>query len=144
MRLDDGLYWAILLVGVPIGFLCGSIDARILYAWFGIWVVIGMVYGLKRLVGKDEPWKQRPNDPNDYGMPSGHSAAAAYSWVIGFRLFPQWAFYIGLVGLPLVVYVIHARVYYGYHTLLQGLLGALLGTMVASIWRIKNDSVANG
>jgi len=111
------------------------------FIWvFGLVCVVVLVHWLKRVIGRDASWKQRPseakqcdllekssNDAGDYGFPSGHSAFAIF-YVLGLWWLTR-SLWVLIIGIPWAIYVGYTRVYKQCHTIPQILAGYCIGIL---------------
>jgi len=111
----------------------GSVIAWMIFAT-GIWVNIGVAYVLKHAIARARP----PYELNvfelgqEYGlsMPSGHAQLAFMSAIILGYFYPK-------TRIPLIIFAVLvaiSRVGLGAHWILDVLIGAANGLLLAAIW----------
>ena len=132
-RLGNGIFWYSLMLVLPLFYGMAAIETSIHMAITGVAGVV--IYKLL----KNNLVRQRPCIMHDcinqgtamldyYSFPSGHTLHAFSFSIIAINAFPQLAF----VLIPFTLLVAASRVVLGLHYPTDVLMGAALGTALAS------------
>jgi dolichyldiphosphatase len=104
-------------------------------------------FGLKRIIREARPTEVHTYAPK-YGMPSNHSQFMAF-WAVYIMLWmwfrwshqgKLWKVMASIFASSLAGLVMYSRVYLGYHSILQVLVGCLVGGAVAILWYIFSEA----
>lgn len=133
-RLGNGVFWYALMLILPLIYGPQAIETSIMMA---ITAVIGVV--IYKLL-KNNLVRQRPCIHHEaiqqgtamldlYSFPSGHTLHAFSFSIIAVNAFPE----LGLILIPLTLLIAASRVVLGLHYPSDVIVGALLGSSLASI-----------
>ena len=133
-RLGNGVFWYVLMLVLPMVYGARAIETSVMMAVTG---VIGVV--VYKLL-KNNLVRQRPCNNHEairqgtamldlYSFPSGHTLHAVAFTIIAVQAFPE----LGMVLVPFVLLIAASRVVLGLHYPSDVLVGALIGTSLASI-----------
>ncbi|KAI8741878.1 dolichyldiphosphatase 1 [Biomphalaria glabrata] len=101
---------------------------------------------IKHLVQESRPVRGRENLYTEYGMPSSHTQfmwffASYFALFLLFRLYKNysliedvWKYVCAGLGVLCAILVSWSRIYLGYHTMSQVLVGVLLGSILGALW----------
>jgi len=116
-------------------------DLTSLFFWVGYWANEIINSALKFTFRQERPLSEQAK-LETYGMPSAHSQLiffwATFScWMLLVRITFQskWSNYLLCFGIIILASLVSfSRWYLGYHTLLQVVIGGLVGILFGSIW----------
>jgi undecaprenyl-diphosphatase len=132
-RLGDGVFWYLLMAVLPLVYGREGMEATLLMTAAG--VPCALLYGvLKRTARRARPFRTLESihttvpPLDEYSFPSGHTMHAfAFTWA-ALHGFPGLA----VLLVPFALLVALSRMVLGLHYLSDVLVGALLGTLVAT------------